>query len=65
MTLGALFELEDVDGICLSTTVPALQPEWERVAERWAGAASSVGPGVKTGIPIRYDDPREVGPTGS
>ena len=21
-----------------------------------------VGPGVKTGIPIRYDDPREVGP---
>ena len=23
---------------------------------------SSSGPGVKTGIPIRYDDPREVGP---
>jgi type III pantothenate kinase len=63
VTLAALFELEDVDGICLSTTVPALQPEWERVAERWAHAPLlSVGPGVKTGIPIRYDDPREVGP---
>jgi len=63
VTLAALFELEDVDGICLSTTVPALQREWERVAERWAQAPIlSVGPGVKTGIPIRYDDPREVGP---
>lgn len=63
VTLGSLFELEDVDGICLSTTVPALQREWERVAERWAHAPLLVvGPGVKTGIPIRYDDPREVGP---
>ena len=35
---AALFELEDVDGICLSSTVPALQREWERVAERWAHA---------------------------
>ncbi|HWH06743.1 MAG TPA: type III pantothenate kinase [Gaiellaceae bacterium] len=63
VTLGSLFELEEVDGICLSTTVPALQREWERVAERWAQAPLLVlGPGVRTGIPIRYDDPREVGP---
>jgi type III pantothenate kinase len=63
VTLAALFDLEDVEGVCLSTTVPALQREWERVAERWAQAPIlSVGPGVKTGIPIRYDDPREVGP---
>src|SRR5215218_4445616 len=63
VTLGSLFELEEVDGLCLSTTVPALQREWERVAERWAQAPLlTVGPGVKTGIPIRYDDPREVGP---
>src|SRR5918994_3135866 len=63
VTLAALFDLEDVDGICLSTTVPALQREWERVAERWAQAPLlTAGPGVKTGISIRYDDPREVGP---
>lgn len=63
LLLAARFELEDVDGICLSTTVPALHREWERVAERWAHAPLlAVGPGVKTGIPIRYDDPREVGP---
>ena len=63
VTLDSLFELDAVDGICLSTTVPALQREWERVAERWAGAPLlTLGPGIRTGIPIRYDDPREVGP---
>jgi type III pantothenate kinase len=63
VTLAALFELEDVDGICLSLTVPALEREWERVAERWLKAPLLVvGPGSRTGIPIRYDDPREVGP---
>ena len=52
VTLGALFELEDVDGICLSTTVPALQREWERVAERWAQAPLlTVGPGREDGDP--------------
>ena len=63
VTLSALLELEDVDGVCLSTTVPALQREWELVAERWAKAPLLVvGPGTRTGIAIRYDDPREVGP---
>ena len=63
VTLAALFDLEDVDGICFSTTVPQLQREWERVAERWLKAPLLVlGPGTKTGIPIRYDDHREVGP---
>ena len=33
VTLAALFDLEDVDGICLSTTVPALQREWERTRQ--------------------------------
>ncbi|MBA2463185.1 MAG: type III pantothenate kinase [Actinobacteria bacterium] len=63
VTLSALLDLESVDGICLSTTVPALQREWERVAERWLQAPLLVvGPGTNTGIAIRYDDPREVGP---
>ena len=43
--------------------MPALVREYERFAERWAEAPLLVvGPGVQTGIPIRYDDPREVGP---
>ena len=61
--LGGLLDPESVDGICLSTTVPSIVREWERLADRWAQAPLLVvGPGVKTGIPIRYDDPREVGP---
>jgi type III pantothenate kinase len=63
VTLSALLDLESVEGICLSTTVPPLLREWERVADRWLQAPLLVvGPGTKTGIAIRYDDPREVGP---
>src|SRR3954447_15791135 len=61
--LRAFVELEALVGIVLSTTVPQLQREYEFFAERWAGAELLVlGPGVQTGVPIRYDDPREVGP---
>jgi type III pantothenate kinase len=61
--LGGMLDLDAVDGICLSSTVPSLVREWERLAERWAHATILVvGPGVRTGLPIRYDDPREVGP---
>src|SRR3954464_7523142 len=61
--LRAFVELEALEGIVLSTTVPQLQLEYELFAERWAGAELLVlGPGVQTGVPVRYDDPREVGP---
>jgi type III pantothenate kinase len=61
--LAGMLDLDAVAGICLSSTVPTLIREWERLAARWAQAPILVvGPGVKTGIPIRYDDPREVGP---
>ncbi len=61
--VGRFIDLSAVDGVCLSSTVPALVREYEGFAERWAKAPILVvGPGVKTGIPIRYDDPREVGP---
>ncbi len=61
--LRALVELEVLDGIVLCSSVPALVREYELFAERWAGTQLLVlGPGVSTGVPIRYDDPREVGP---
>jgi len=61
--LRAFVELEALEGIVLSSTVPALVREYEAFAERWAGVDLLVlGPGVPTGVPIRYDDPREVGP---
>src|SRR6478672_11192559 len=65
--LGALLsdflDFDSLDGIALSSTVPRLIREYEHVAERWAKAPLLViGPGVRTGIQIQYDDPREVGP---
>jgi type III pantothenate kinase len=61
--LSGLLDFDAVDGICLSSTVPVLVREWELLGSKWADAPLLVlGPGVKTGIPIRYDDPREVGP---
>jgi type III pantothenate kinase len=61
--LRAFVELDSLDGIVLSSSVPQLVSEYEAFAQRWAGAELLVlGPGVSTGVPIRYDDPREVGP---
>jgi type III pantothenate kinase len=65
--LGALYrsflDPETVTGVCLSSTVPQLSRSYAEFAERYVRAEFlELGPGVKTGIPIRYDDPREVGP---
>jgi len=61
--LGDLVDLGSVDGICLSSTVPALIREYELFAEQWAKAPLLViEPGVRTGIPMRHDAPHQVGP---
>ena len=61
--LRALVDLDSLDGIVLCSSVPQLVSEYEAFAERWARVELLVlGPGVSTGVPVRYDDPREVGP---
>src|ERR687896_2412133 len=61
--LGGFLDVDALDGICLSCTVPSLVRSYREFAARWARARLlTVGPGVRTGIPVRYDDPREVGP---
>jgi type III pantothenate kinase len=66
--LGALLEalvpdLDAIDGVCLSSTVPALVRSYEDFVARFTSATLLVlGPGVRTGVPVRSDDPREVGP---
>src|SRR6476620_5890449 len=50
--LGGMLDLDSVDGICLSSTVPALVREWERLAERWAGAPMIV---VDCGTSTNFD----------
>jgi type III pantothenate kinase len=42
--------------------VPQLSEEWRRMAERYLDHEMLVvGPALRTGMPIRYDNPREVG----
>jgi type III pantothenate kinase len=64
--LGALYgnflDLSAVEGVALASTVPQLHRAYVDFAKEYARAELlELGPGVKTGIPVRYDDPREVG----
>jgi type III pantothenate kinase len=60
--LRNFLDVELLEGICLSSTVPRLVREYEQLATRLGRELLVVGPGTRTGIAIRYDDPREVGP---
>lgn len=53
----------DLDGIAVCSTVPAVLHEWRAMLERHFGAVPAVvvGPGVRTGLAMRMDNPREVG----
>ena len=54
---------EDLDASIVSSTVPRLRPEWDEVGERYLDhELLVVGPGLRTGMSIRYDNPREIGP---
>src|SRR5499427_8149042 len=53
----------DIDGIALCSTVPSVLHEMREMCQRYYGdvPAVIVEPGVKTGVPVRYDNPKEVG----
>jgi type III pantothenate kinase len=54
--------LRDIDGAIVSSVVPQLGHEYELVSERYfAGTLVVVGPGVRTGVPIRTENPHELG----
>jgi type III pantothenate kinase len=55
--------LADVDGAVVSSVVPQLSHEYGELSERYLeGALAVIGPGVRTGVPIRTENPHEVGP---
>ena len=55
-------DAKKVDAVAVSSVVPPLQFNLERMSERYFRCKPTfVGPGVKTGMPILYDNPREVG----
>lgn len=53
---------QDVDALVMSSVVPPLTPALCQMCRKYFGKEPLVvGPGVKTGMPIRYENPREVG----
>jgi type III pantothenate kinase len=60
---GSFIDFSVVQGVALASTVPQLNRSYEEFAREYVKAELlELGPGVKTGVPVRYDDPREVGP---
>jgi type III pantothenate kinase len=53
---------DDVHASIVSTTVPQLSEQWMQMARRYLRHEMlNVGPSIKTGMPIRMDNPHEVG----
>jgi type III pantothenate kinase len=67
LVLRALFDvaqrdIKGVNNVIISSVVPPLLPIWERVCLKlFPSRPQIVGPGIRTGMPVRYENPREVG----
>ena len=55
-------EFSDITDVIVSCVVPPMINTFEELASKYVGSeALIVGPGIKTGMPIYYDNPKEVG----
>ena len=54
---------DTIDGIACCSTVPSALREMRAMCERWFGSVPLVvvEPGIRTGVPVLYDNPKEVG----
>jgi type III pantothenate kinase len=61
---GLLARHPEPDGVAVCSTVPQVLDQLRLMFERYYADARTVvvGPGVKTGVPLLYDNPKEVGP---
>src|SRR5258708_34079778 len=56
------FEIGVVDGVVISSVVPTINPALVEASRRYLKCEPlMVGPGVKTSVRIRYDNPKDVG----
>src|SRR2546425_11308308 len=54
--------LEDIGALVLGSVVPPLTASFTRLAERYLDQpALVIGPGTRTGVRLRVDNPSEVG----
>lgn len=62
LTLMDLSLSRSVTGVAISSVVPTLTEAFRQMADRYLEVAPVVvGPGIRTGVAIRTDNPREVG----
>jgi len=55
-------EVSGMHGIVISSVVPPLDPVLRQVCERYFNSKPLfIEPGIKTGMPVHYDNPSEVG----
>ncbi len=55
-------ETKGINGVIIACVVPPLKAALEELSQFFLGISPLfVGPGIRTGMPIRYDNPREVG----
>ncbi|MFE5324436.1 type III pantothenate kinase [Paenibacillus sp. NPDC056579] len=55
-------ELDQVEGVIISSVVPPLMFVLEQLCSKYLKKSPLVvGPGIKTGLNVRYENPREVG----
>jgi type III pantothenate kinase len=55
-------EAKGIHGIVISSVVPPLDPVLRQVCERYFNLRPLfIEPGIKTGMPVQYDNPAEVG----
>ncbi|HEV3450602.1 MAG TPA: type III pantothenate kinase [Acidimicrobiia bacterium] len=60
---GPGLEGGSIDGVAISSGVPSVTAELRAMTARYFGFPALVlEPGVRTGMPILYDNPKEVGP---
>ena len=57
------FTEREISGIALCSTVPSVLHQMREMCQRYFGGLPTVivEPGVKTGVPVRTDNPKEVG----
>jgi type III pantothenate kinase len=51
----------DLTGVVVASVVPPLSEVVRRMVDQHELPAVIVAPGIRTGIPLRYEDPREIG----
>ena len=62
LALRGIDPARDIDAAAMACVVPtASRPLTEALSDHWSIRTLVIGPGVRTGLPVKYDPPRDVG----